>query len=119
MLRRLARIGIRAILLACLSVGAFWAGSILSAPREDSPREAGSSLAESLRGLAPGWNLQIAREMPEQVNALVQVPANGASHPGAVFVGTSPIGSIYWFNPCLPRTFPTLAIGLGDRLQFG
>jgi hypothetical protein len=75
--------------------------------------------APVVTSLEPGWELDIVREMPERVTALVTLE----SYPdrrGEVYVGTAPSGSIYHFSLGLSSQVLTPhAVALGDRVRFG
>jgi hypothetical protein len=66
----------------------------------------------------PGWQLHVARRMPEDVSALL-VQYDPELETTRVVVGTAPMGGVYWFNPQLPESTITVAQGLGDSMQFG
>jgi hypothetical protein len=67
----------------------------------------------------PGWSLQVARELPERVCSLAVAP-DWAGSSESIYVGTGPVGGIYRFCPdSPPDIITTVAIGLGDAVDFG
>ena len=70
--------------------------------------------------LAPGFRVEIVRQLDEEVTALAAGPKAYPEFASHLFIGSSPRGSVQRFDPSSQsQASDLIAVGLGDRLKTG
>ncbi|MFO0952974.1 MAG: hypothetical protein U0835_17840 [Isosphaeraceae bacterium] len=77
-----------------------------------------ASPSGSVRVIEPGLTYEVLRSLAEPVNALTVGP-KGSSVQGLVFAGLEGKGGVLRINPAGPTGFTTVALGMGDFIDFG
>jgi hypothetical protein len=102
---------VAAVAIGARSAAIFSRGSIATAPP--------TSLEGKIQDLKHGYKLEFLRDLPEEITAMTAVSEQTGPLVGKVFVGTSPVGSVYCFNMMTHKTIITIGEGLGDSIRSG
>src|SRR4051794_14122101 len=109
----------RGILIAVIAAVALWGRSVAIFSRGSVSTAPPTSLEAKIQDIAPGYKLEILRDMPEEVTALSVAAGPPFESIGKVFVGTKSVGAVYSFSTVTPGTYTTIGEGLGDYIRYG
>lgn len=109
----------RTILIAAVVAVVLWGRSVAIFSRGSMSTAPPRSLEGKIQDVDQRYQLEVLREMPEEITALTVSSGQPLNLTGKVFVGTKPIGGVYSFNIMAPNSFFTIGEGLGDFIRSG